>query len=1161
MTSPRLRIRVLLGGAILAGAVLAAPARSADVTVSYAHRYLPNGGVLPPAGIEASIVATFVASEPVNLAEPDTSIKTISPTEFETRFPWNWAAPKTVAFVTASGDTLTVVAAPKPRWAFDPARHAVPVLNVRTDSTNLWDPDTGIYVWGNHQNFLQEGEEWERSATFDYYDIDHELAVAEPIGLRIHGQSSRYLDQKSLRFYFDDYGSSDDVDYDFFGSTPTMFRRLIVRQARRPIFAINHNLANGIFADLGHLTARGRFCVVYLNGEYWGGYTLHERYDDEFVEKTHALADDDYILVKDGAAEHGDIAAWWSFLESFGESGDFASHARYVSVDNGMDLASYIDWLLINIYCGSADNGFDRNVALLRVADGQWRILLWDEDSLLYAANTLANHFRFYAAEDRTEYTLYKPVIFPFPWTPEAQRWCTMFNRLMRNVEFRTRFMSRARELLEGDLSVASLTGRLDALAAEQGAEMQGDHVDRWGAGSLSYAEEIERSKNWVAARRGVVLGQLADFFEHFAEPVELSSFSAEAGAGRSDLTWRTEREVGNRGFIVYRALGPGGFVPIASWETSPELVGQGTTSAPTTYAWSDPAPVEGALHAYVLHHVDAADSVHVHPWLETVDLRSWDGLVLNEIVAANTAGTPDGQGDFDPWIELLNMGLGTVQLDSLRISGDSAPPQRHQLTGGLALAPGERLLLWGDGEPEEGTTHLDFRLSETGGRVTLSTPAAAVLDSVTFGRQLADRAWERYPDGTGTWTYAADPSPSAPNLPPALPRFAVLNEIQSENVTTVMDEAGDPDPWAELANPLPVPIPLAGLHLTFAPEDLSGFALPDIDLDADGHLLLWLDGEPGEGALHATSMLPGGGGFVGLTFPAQAARVDSVTFSSPGIDASRGRLPDAIGSWAVPVAPTPGARNPSPLPALFVNEFLASNQTGLRDEAGEFEDWVEIWNPGPDPVPLGGLHLTDDLENPTKWTFPDTTLAPRGYLVVWCDEDPQDGPLHASFKLGASGEEIGLFGGPEHLTGAIDTHVFGAQSADVSEGRESDGGLPWVFLDPPTPGTSNAPGLSAPLAEVLPRTLLLLPAHPNPFSRSTAIRFFAPRPGWARADLIDISGRRVVRLLNERITAGPRELSWDGRDRNGRRAASGIYFLRLEVDGERRIGRIVRVR
>ncbi|MCK6529240.1 lamin tail domain-containing protein [Myxococcota bacterium] len=144
-------------------------------------------------------------------------------------------------------------------------------------------------------------------------------------------------------------------------------------------------------------------------------------------------------------------------------------------------------------------------------------------------------------------------------------------------------------------------------------------------------------------------------------------------------------------------------------------------------------------------------------------------------------------------------------------------------------------------------------------------------------------------------------------------------------------------------------------------------------------------------------------------------------------------------------------------LPPLVVNEFMASNESTVLDEAGDSADWIEVHNLGGSEVDLSGFHLSDDLDEPTKWAFPDgTVLAPGGFLLVWADDDTGDGPLHAPYKLDADGEEIGLFGRAEDGAPAIDTLVFEPQATDVSMARMPDGSGTWVADTSPTPGASN---------------------------------------------------------------------------------------------------------
>lgn len=141
----------------------------------------------------------------------------------------------------------------------------------------------------------------------------------------------------------------------------------------------------------------------------------------------------------------------------------------------------------------------------------------------------------------------------------------------------------------------------------------------------------------------------------------------------------------------------------------------------------------------------------------------------------------------------------------------------------------------------------------------------------------------------------------------------------------------------------------------------------------------------------------------------------------------------------------------------LVINEFVAKNETGIVDEEGKFEDWVELYNGGPTDINLEGYFLTDDLTAPDTWAFPDVTIPAGGYLLVWCDKDPEDGPLHADFKLSTAGESIGLFSPANQGMQQLDAYTFGEQTQDVSEGRMTDGSADWGFFSTPTPSRSNS--------------------------------------------------------------------------------------------------------
>lgn len=121
------------------------------------------------------------------------------------------------------------------------------------------------------------------------------------------------------------------------------------------------------------------------------------------------------------------------------------------------------------------------------------------------------------------------------------------------------------------------------------------------------------------------------------------------------------------------------------------------------------------------------------------------------------------------------------------------------------------------------------------------------------------------------------------------------------------------------------------------------------------------------------------------------------------------------------------------------INEILAINDTINRDQNREYEDWIEIYNKSATPLVVAGMYLTDDVNKPTKFKFPaNTTIAANGTILVWCDNDVGQGPLHASFKLSGSGEEIILFD-TDGIT-QLSRVQFGQQTSDVSIGWREDG-------------------------------------------------------------------------------------------------------------------------
>jgi len=122
----------------------------------------------------------------------------------------------------------------------------------------------------------------------------------------------------------------------------------------------------------------------------------------------------------------------------------------------------------------------------------------------------------------------------------------------------------------------------------------------------------------------------------------------------------------------------------------------------------------------------------------------------------------------------------------------------------------------------------------------------------------------------------------------------------------------------------------------------------------------------------------------------------------------------------------------------LVINEIMAANLSVLTDQSGEYDDWVELYNGGNSAINLNGFFLSDNENDLTKWSFPNTTIQPNDYLIVWCDTagNSQSG-LHTTYRLSADQEEVYL----SDPTGVVvDAVHFVNMPTDVAYARVPNG-------------------------------------------------------------------------------------------------------------------------
>ncbi|MFO7670938.1 MAG: lamin tail domain-containing protein, partial [Bacteroidales bacterium] len=233
----------------------------------------------------------------------------------------------------------------------------------------------------------------------------------------------------------------------------------------------------------------------------------------------------------------------------------------------------------------------------------------------------------------------------------------------------------------------------------------------------------------------------------------------------------------------------------------------------------------------------------------------------------------------------------------------------------------------------------------------------------------------------------------------------------------------------------------------------------------------------------------------------------------------------------------TPGQKNSLAVPVsgLYINELMAKNDAAFADGAGEFDDWLEIYNKNDFPVDLGGLYLLPANQDEEPWMIPlydadSTTLGPESFMLFWADRDPEQGILHTGFNLPASGGRVGIgqvIGKELLLIGELS---YGSQSADKAFGRYPDGGelLSDLHL---TPGGSNRLLTSLDPIDLNPG----FQVYPNPAHTILNIRHEPLQD--SRALLLNANGQVVRQFRLE--TSGFTRVDLSGLE-------PGIYLLQL---------------
>ena len=911
----------------------------------------------------------------------------------------------------------------------------LPVLSIVTSRTDMFGK-LGIYSYP-----LKRGRDWERPGSIELFSRD-DAGFQINAGVRIHGGMSRIPTNSakhSFRLYFrDDYGA-DWLEHPIFPDTDVArFDKLVVRANFTDswLWGVSYALLlrdqwiRDTEEAMGKINSHGIFVNLYVDGLYWGVYNLIERIDDDFVASYYPDAESFDVLKglggHDPEVKSGDLDAWHAMIAQ--ASTDLSDPSNYAILQQYLDIPTFIDYIIINLYAGHHYEWPWHNWYALRPRedDGKFQFVSWDSEAVLNNVN--------------------ENIIDINSDTP-TPAW--IYQRLRANAEFRLQFADRVhRHFFNG--------GAFYVDAAHPDWTPDAPERNQPAARFARRAERIRRAMVGESARWGDWKSDKT-FTRNEHWDREVARLLHRYFPQRSAIVLQQFRHAG----LYPRVDAPvfsqhGGEVETGAVLTmtasSGDIYFTTDGSDPRTPITGEPSPAASVYHQPVMLPPGVitvkARARHHNQWsaLEeatfTVTSR-FDALHITEIMYHPLDGS-----DYE-FIELHNAGDVPLNLAGVSFVDGIA----FTFPAGANLAPDAYGVLVQNAEaftqryPDVDVMgEYDGKLSNSGEQVVLQDPKGYTIIDMTYDD---GGLWPSKPDGQGyslvifdeqgnpnepaNWRSSRDiyGSPGAAD-PAPLVDGVVINEVLAHSDPPYEDAI-------ELYNPLDQDFKIGGWFLSDDPAEPQKFRIPDgAIIEAGGYYVFYeyqFNPQPGtppsfglssHGETVILSAADAAGNLTGYA--------DSVKFGPSPTNLSMGRFGISTGfdftllqtpTFGVD-APTSvdefrtgwGAANAKPIIGpVVINELM-------YHPAGDGDEFIELYNFSDDPVPL-----FDEKRPENTWAFTDgvtytfppgvTMLAHSYLLLVRMQPDafrskyaiPANVPIFGPYdgKLSNGGERVAL--------------------------------------------------------------------------------------------------------------------------------------------------------
>jgi len=339
--------------------------------------------------------------------------------------------------------------------------HSLPVVSLSAEPGALFGD--GIYDAGTFDS--------EQLCNLQFFETDGSFTV--DCGVELAGSMAKTPQKRSLKVNFRGRYGAGVLGYSLFGSEgPQVFDALTLSAGsddRQTMFR------DELFGKLGEgfdnaLVRRSRFCVLYINGQYWGVYSLKEALGELYYAQHTNAGTEQVEEVREPALWDSDLRK----LALYCEENDMSLPENYEKLREAVDEANLIDWLILQGY--SSNSGVGEGQRYYRAnSGGKWQIVLTDMDKAFYYRDGFS-----------------KVLTDQIPWC-----YGKLTMALMKTESFRTAFLQRLTQMRTTALSDQTVLAAIDDYEKLLQPEMQRE-MQRWGGQVETWQADVQRLREFI---------------------------------------------------------------------------------------------------------------------------------------------------------------------------------------------------------------------------------------------------------------------------------------------------------------------------------------------------------------------------------------------------------------------------------------------------------------------------------------------------------------------------------------------------------------------------------------------------------------------------------------------------------------------------------------